>query len=65
MPGTFTDVVELLIPELQRREAFRSAYKTTTLRGHLGLPRPANRYAAAPAPAGTRTGTDQRFEAAS
>ncbi|NED90193.1 FMNH2-dependent monooxygenase, partial [Streptomyces sp. SID11233] len=35
-----------LVPELQRRGAFRTAYTATTLRGHLGLdPHPANRYA--------------------
>ncbi|MFD5268354.1 LLM class flavin-dependent oxidoreductase [Streptomyces sp. NPDC058335] len=33
-----------LVPELQRREAFRRAYEADTLRGLLGLPRPANRY---------------------
>ncbi|MFJ5779210.1 LLM class flavin-dependent oxidoreductase [Streptomyces sp. NPDC093094] len=36
-----------LVPELQRRGAFRHAYEADTLRGLLGLPRPANRYAAA------------------
>ncbi|MFJ8079425.1 LLM class flavin-dependent oxidoreductase [Streptomyces sp. NPDC096205] len=36
-----------LVPELQRRGAFRRAYEANTLRGLLGLPRPANRYAAA------------------
>ncbi|MFI7498604.1 LLM class flavin-dependent oxidoreductase [Streptomyces sp. NPDC049687] len=35
-----------LVPELQRRDAFRRAYEADTLRGLLGLPRPANRYAA-------------------
>ncbi|MFE9675308.1 LLM class flavin-dependent oxidoreductase [Streptomyces sp. NPDC006259] len=35
-----------LVPELQRRDAFRHAYEADTLRGLLGLPRPANRYAA-------------------
>ncbi|MDG9689311.1 FMNH2-dependent monooxygenase [Streptomyces sp. Alain-F2R5] len=35
-----------LVPELQRRGAFRLAYETDTLRGLLGLVRPANRYAA-------------------
>ncbi|MYW62931.1 LLM class flavin-dependent oxidoreductase [Streptomyces sp. SID8379] len=38
-----------LVPELQRRGAFRSAYEADTLRGLLGLARPANRYAAATA----------------
>ncbi|MEU6868148.1 LLM class flavin-dependent oxidoreductase [Streptomyces sp. NPDC046876] len=36
-----------LVPELQRRGAFRTAYGARTLRGLLGLERPANRYAAA------------------
>ncbi|MFG2283180.1 LLM class flavin-dependent oxidoreductase [Streptomyces asoensis] len=35
-----------LVPELQRRGAFRTAYEADTLRGLLGLTRPANRYAA-------------------
>ncbi|CCK32610.1 FMNH2-utilizing oxygenase [Streptomyces davaonensis JCM 4913] len=35
-----------LAPELQRRAAFRRAYEADTLRGLLGLTRPANRYAA-------------------
>ncbi|MFC9298886.1 LLM class flavin-dependent oxidoreductase [Streptomyces sp. NPDC057011] len=34
-----------LVPELQRRGAFRRAYEADTLRGLLGLARPANRYA--------------------
>ncbi|WP_229924546.1 LLM class flavin-dependent oxidoreductase [Streptomyces sulfonofaciens] len=33
-----------LVPELQRRGAFRTAYGAGTLRGLLGLDRPANRY---------------------
>ncbi|MFE5812177.1 LLM class flavin-dependent oxidoreductase [Streptomyces sp. NPDC056479] len=36
-----------LVPELQRRGVFRHAYEADTLRGLLGLDRPANRYAAA------------------
>ncbi|MQY33715.1 Nitrilotriacetate monooxygenase component A [Streptomyces sp. RB17] len=36
-----------LVPELQRRGRFRTAYEADTLRGLLGLARPANRYAAA------------------
>ncbi|WP_413761374.1 LLM class flavin-dependent oxidoreductase [Streptomyces sp. MMBL 11-3] len=42
-----------LVPELQRRGVFRQAYEADTLRGLLGLPRPANRYATD----GTSTGT--------
>ncbi|MGW0970294.1 LLM class flavin-dependent oxidoreductase [Streptomyces sp. NPDC002516] len=34
-----------LVPELQRRNAFRRAYEADTLRGLLGLARPASRYA--------------------
>ncbi|MGW3409208.1 LLM class flavin-dependent oxidoreductase [Streptomyces sp. NPDC000888] len=36
-----------LVPELQRRDAFRHSYEADTLCGLLGLARPANRYAAA------------------
>ncbi|MEU3829113.1 LLM class flavin-dependent oxidoreductase [Streptomyces sp. NPDC029080] len=36
-----------LVPELRRRRRFRDAYESGTLRGLLGLGRPANRYAAA------------------
>ncbi|MCK1821844.1 LLM class flavin-dependent oxidoreductase [Streptomyces sp. XM83C] len=36
-----------LVPELQRRGAFRTAYEASTLRGLLGLAHPANRYARA------------------
>jgi len=39
-------ITRALVPELQRRGAFRTAYEADTLRGLLGLPRPANRYAA-------------------
>jgi alkanesulfonate monooxygenase SsuD/methylene tetrahydromethanopterin reductase-like flavin-dependent oxidoreductase (luciferase family) len=39
-------ITRKLVPELQRRGAFRRAYEAATLRGLLGLARPANRYAA-------------------
>jgi hypothetical protein len=42
-----------LVPELQRRGLFRSAYAGSTLRAHLGLPRPLSQYAGAPAEAFT------------
>lgn len=42
MPGAFEDVVRMVVPELQRRGLFRSAYEASTLRGHLGLERPAS-----------------------
>ncbi|MFI0961097.1 LLM class flavin-dependent oxidoreductase [Streptomyces sp. NPDC021080] len=38
-------ITRALVPELQRRGAFRRAYEADTLRGLLGLARPANRYA--------------------
>ena len=39
-------IVDQLVPVLQRRGAFRTAYEPGTLRSRLGLARPANRYAA-------------------
>ncbi len=44
-PGTLIDFAELVVPELQRRGLFRTEYEGTTLREHLGLARPASRYA--------------------
>ncbi|MGM9966429.1 MAG: nitrilotriacetate monooxygenase, partial [Rummeliibacillus sp.] len=48
MPPTFpqglNDIVELVIPELQRRGLFKTEYKGTTLRENLGLKRPVNPY---------------------
>ena len=38
LPGSLVDVVELLVPELQERGAYRTAYQGTTLREHLNLP---------------------------
>ncbi|MFF4751062.1 LLM class flavin-dependent oxidoreductase [Streptomyces sp. NPDC002514] len=40
-------ITQGLVPELQRRGLFRRAYEAGTLRGLLGLARPANRYQAA------------------
>jgi N-acetyl-S-(2-succino)cysteine monooxygenase len=44
MPPTFpeglNDIVELVIPELQRRGLFRTEYEGTTLRENLGLKKP-------------------------
>ncbi|WP_314175122.1 LLM class flavin-dependent oxidoreductase [Streptomyces winkii] len=37
-------ITDGLVPELQRRGAFRRSYEAGTLRGLLGLARPANRY---------------------
>jgi len=36
-PEGFNDIVELVIPELQRRGLFRTEYESYTLRGNLGL----------------------------
>jgi alkanesulfonate monooxygenase SsuD/methylene tetrahydromethanopterin reductase-like flavin-dependent oxidoreductase (luciferase family) len=66
LPHDLAQITDALVPELQRRGAFRSAYEDAayedaayedaaypadgswpaTLRGLLGLPRPANRYSA-------------------
>jgi len=51
LPGGLDDFVELVIPELRRRGLFRTEYEGRTLRDHLGLQRPASRYASAAAPA--------------
>jgi alkanesulfonate monooxygenase SsuD/methylene tetrahydromethanopterin reductase-like flavin-dependent oxidoreductase (luciferase family) len=51
LPHDLAQITDALVPELQRRGAFRTAYPdgdgSGTLRGLLGLPRPADRYAAA------------------
>jgi alkanesulfonate monooxygenase SsuD/methylene tetrahydromethanopterin reductase-like flavin-dependent oxidoreductase (luciferase family) len=47
LPHDLEQITRGLVPELQRRSAFRNSYEATTLRGLLGLTRPANRYAAA------------------
>jgi FMN-dependent oxidoreductase (nitrilotriacetate monooxygenase family) len=44
VPGGVDDFTAKVIPELQRRGRFRTDYEGTTLRDHLGLPRPANRF---------------------
>jgi alkanesulfonate monooxygenase SsuD/methylene tetrahydromethanopterin reductase-like flavin-dependent oxidoreductase (luciferase family) len=41
-PGGFEDFVRLVVPELQRRKLFRTAYGGSTLRDHLGLERPSH-----------------------
>lgn len=37
IPDGLDDIVDLLVPELQERGAYRTAYTGTTLREHLGL----------------------------
>ncbi|MDU3040790.1 MAG: nitrilotriacetate monooxygenase, partial [Bradyrhizobium sp.] len=44
--GPLDAFVDLVIPELQRLGVYKTAYQADTLRGHLGLPKPANRFSA-------------------
>jgi FMN-dependent oxidoreductase (nitrilotriacetate monooxygenase family) len=44
-PHDFTLFVDRVVPILQARGLFRTEYEHDTLRGHLGLPVPVNRYA--------------------
>jgi len=37
LPGSFSEFVESVIPHLQRKGLFRTAYEGSTLREHLGL----------------------------
>jgi FMN-dependent oxidoreductase (nitrilotriacetate monooxygenase family) len=46
LPQSLDEFVELVIPELQRRGLFRTAYEGRTLRENLGLERPTNQFAA-------------------
>ncbi|WP_180135265.1 LLM class flavin-dependent oxidoreductase [Acinetobacter sp. YH12070] len=43
-PAGLNDFVDLIVPELQRRGLFRTAYEGKTLRENLGLKRPENQY---------------------
>ncbi|HEY4460532.1 MAG TPA: LLM class flavin-dependent oxidoreductase [Pseudonocardiaceae bacterium] len=47
IPHDLTAIVDGLVPELHARGRFRTEYEASTLRGLLGLARPANRYATA------------------
>jgi FMN-dependent oxidoreductase (nitrilotriacetate monooxygenase family) len=44
LPEGLDEFVEKVVPELQRRGIFRREYEGLTLREHLGLPRPINRF---------------------
>jgi FMN-dependent oxidoreductase (nitrilotriacetate monooxygenase family) len=44
VPGGLDDFVDMVVPELQRRNLFRRSYEGVTLRENLGLPRPPNRF---------------------
>jgi FMN-dependent oxidoreductase (nitrilotriacetate monooxygenase family) len=46
LPHDLTAFVDGVVPELQRRGLFRAAYAGRTLRDHLGLAQPPNRYTA-------------------
>ncbi|MFY2738005.1 LLM class flavin-dependent oxidoreductase [Pseudocitrobacter faecalis] len=46
LPGGLDDFIELVLPILQQRGLFRTAYEGTTLRENLGLPFAENRHAA-------------------
>jgi alkanesulfonate monooxygenase len=43
-PAAFDEFIDSVVPELQRRGIFRREYSGYTLREHLGLPVPPNRY---------------------
>ena len=44
LPAGLDDFVDKVVPELQRRGIYRKDYTGSTLRDHLGLPRPENRF---------------------
>ncbi|MBX9738975.1 MAG: LLM class flavin-dependent oxidoreductase [Beijerinckiaceae bacterium] len=46
LPGGLDNFVDLVVPELQRRGLYRTAYEGKTLRDNLGLSVPVSRYAA-------------------
>ncbi|MFC7329728.1 LLM class flavin-dependent oxidoreductase [Marinactinospora rubrisoli] len=47
LPTDLTAFVDEVVPRLRDQGLFRPEYTADTLRGHFGLPRPANRYASA------------------
>jgi N-acetyl-S-(2-succino)cysteine monooxygenase len=47
-PGGLNDFIDLVIPELQRRNLFRTEYESSTLRGNLGLPIRHGKFSTAP-----------------
>jgi alkanesulfonate monooxygenase len=48
LPGSLTDFVDMVIPELQRRGLFRTEYEGKTLRDNLGLSAPVSRWQSVP-----------------
>jgi len=57
LPGGFDDFVNLVVPELQKRGLVRREYDGSTLRDHLGLPRPQSHRAAQHAKSSSRKAT--------
>jgi N-acetyl-S-(2-succino)cysteine monooxygenase len=47
LPDGLYDFIDHVLPILQARGLFRTEYEADTLRGNLGLPKPANRYTVA------------------
>ncbi len=45
LPGGLIDFIEGVVPELRRRDLFRTEYEGRTLRENLGLKRPENQFA--------------------
>ena len=64
LPDDLEQITRRLVPELQRRGAFRLGYEADTLRGLLGLPRPENRFASAADPAAADLTADLTASAA-
>lgn len=44
LPDSLTDFISSIIPELQSRGVFRTAYESNSLRGNLGLDKPAHSF---------------------
>ena len=61
IPGDLEAITRELVPELQRRGAFRTSYQAGTLRGRLGLGRPASRYAAGAKQPGAKQPGDKQL----
>src|SRR5258708_6175205 len=59
-PNSLDEFVDLVVPELQRRGLYRTAYEGKTLRQNLGLPRPDSRYARRAAKSQAAEGSDVR-----
>lgn len=62
-PPDFAAFLQKVVPLLQKRGLFRTEYEHDTLRGHLGLPIPLNRYAAAPGQRKQDSGANLHYEA--